>query len=255
MPDWMTSVETFLTPWRSVPEVDGALVCGSYVTGNPSARSDIDVHIILSEGTRWRERGNRIVQSHMIEYFVNPPSQVREYFRGDHRANSWMAMVQFASGQIMFDNAGEIARLKAEAAEWMDRPFEVHRDPPAVEIMKYGLWDTWDNVRDAFERQSADLALVHHTALTSVFRTYSRYVGWHLPSTHQIYGLLTNAACRSRYGIPPFPDTLFTAAFQKAAQATAPDDMMAALDVMVEHVMRAMGGFEVDGWSSRSEIT
>lgn len=46
MAKWKIALEIFLKEWQDKEEVVGALVCGSYITGNPSKRSDIDVHII-----------------------------------------------------------------------------------------------------------------------------------------------------------------------------------------------------------------
>ena len=48
MAKWKIALETFLKEWQDKEEVVGALICGSYITGNPSKRSDIDVHIILA---------------------------------------------------------------------------------------------------------------------------------------------------------------------------------------------------------------
>ncbi len=62
----------------------GILVCGSYITGNPSTHSDLDVHIILNENVNYRERGNKIVDGLLIEYFANPAKQIREYFKDDY---------------------------------------------------------------------------------------------------------------------------------------------------------------------------
>jgi hypothetical protein len=158
----------------------------------------------------------------MIEYFANPPSIMREEFRDDHRRNSWVAMVPFATGRILFDKAGDLQRLRTEAQEWIAKPFDPLRDPATVENMKYSLWDTLDNVRDAYETRSPDYALVHHNGLAAVFRIYSRYVAWHLPETHQIYGLLSNPRYRARYGIPGFPDGTFVTLFREAAEMRIP---------------------------------
>lgn len=80
MERWEEALDKFLSEWRRRDYVVGALVCGSYVTGSPTARSDIDVHIILAEESDWRERGNRYVDGCLIEYFANPPRQIRTYF-------------------------------------------------------------------------------------------------------------------------------------------------------------------------------
>lgn len=66
-------------------------VCGSYITGNPSTHSDLDVHIILNENVNYRERGNKIVDGLLIEYFkddytnVRPMSQTQIPTRTEHQ--------------------------------------------------------------------------------------------------------------------------------------------------------------------------
>ena len=72
MQGWEIALQKFLKKWDNRKNVIGALVCGSYVTGNPSKHSDIDVHIILDSKTSWRERGNEIIDGFLIEYFANP---------------------------------------------------------------------------------------------------------------------------------------------------------------------------------------
>ena len=83
MKDWETALDKFLVSWKVRKEVTGVLVCGSFVTGKPAPHSDIDLHIVLSESVLWRERGNKIVDGFLIEYFANPPRQIREYFKED----------------------------------------------------------------------------------------------------------------------------------------------------------------------------
>ena len=57
MGDWEKALNKFLKPWKKRKDVIGFLVCGSYITGNPTNRSDVDLHIITSEENDWRERG------------------------------------------------------------------------------------------------------------------------------------------------------------------------------------------------------
>jgi len=84
-------------------EVVGAIVCGSYVTGHSTKHSDIDLHIILKKGTKRRERGNKIVDGILIEYFANPVSSLTQYFKNDFSANKKINSHMLASGKILFD--------------------------------------------------------------------------------------------------------------------------------------------------------
>src|SRR5688500_2659177 len=151
MIEWEAAFEKFLARWRRRKEVTGALVCGSFVTGFATAHSDVDVHILLRPSTKWRERGNEIVDGVLMEYFANPPGRVRKYFAEDHGNNSHMCATQFATGRVVFDDTGVVAKLQREAKRWINKPF---KRPGRVEKLraKYGLWDQLDTFQDAIER-------------------------------------------------------------------------------------------------------
>ena len=107
--------EHFSSELEGTKDVIGAIVCGSYITGVLAERSDIDVHIILSDEVDWRERGNQYIDGLLMEYFANPPRQIRRYFAEDYRDRSTMSMVQFITGRVIFDHRGIIEQLKVEA--------------------------------------------------------------------------------------------------------------------------------------------
>lgn len=40
---------------------------------------DIDIYIITKNDTTWRERGNKLVDGYLIEYFINPIKKINDY--------------------------------------------------------------------------------------------------------------------------------------------------------------------------------
>ena len=78
MQDFEKAVNTFIGSLDCKDQIIGAIICGSYVTGNPSDHSDIDLHLLLDESCDRRERGNTYVDGFLIEYFLNP---VRQHYR------------------------------------------------------------------------------------------------------------------------------------------------------------------------------
>lgn len=66
MEKWKKAMNTFIEGWRSNQDVVAAMVCGSYVTGKASRRSDIDIHIVLNDEVEWRERGNQYVDGFLF---------------------------------------------------------------------------------------------------------------------------------------------------------------------------------------------
>ncbi|RLG96938.1 hypothetical protein DRO27_01175 [Candidatus Bathyarchaeota archaeon] len=153
MEHWETAVESFTKKWSDKDNVEGFLVCGSYVTGSPSKRSDIDLHIVLSSGVDWRERGAEMIDGYLIEYFVNSPSQIKVYFEDDFRKNRKHAAHMFSSGKILLDRNGILEELKSEAVKWIGKEYP-NLNEVTVELNKYALWDCLDNLQDAYESES-----------------------------------------------------------------------------------------------------
>ena len=237
--------------WEGHEEVTGFLVCGSYITGNPTEHSDIDIHIILDDSVDWRKRGNQIVDGYLIEYFANSPDQIREYFREDYEGNRMHCQTQFVTGRILLDHDGTVAQLKREAEEWLGKQFKP-LDETAFEILKYMLWDTLDNLRDLHERESKSFTYAYHDALRQALSFYSRYLRVEIPSTTHVHEYLTDMETRGKYLQPEFPDSVFSNLFTRAITATSPPEMMNCFKEITQHVFNKIGGFTIDGWSIRT---
>ncbi|WP_231630082.1 hypothetical protein [Lysinibacillus sp. ZYM-1] len=67
-------------------------------------------------------------------------------------------MVQFQTGKILFDYTGIINDLKLQAHAWLGKKYETI-NKTVLEIKKYGLWDTLDNVKDCYEKGRGILPL------------------------------------------------------------------------------------------------
>ncbi len=52
---------------------------GSYATGNYTENSDIDISIITKNN--YKKRGNVIIDDIMIEYFINPISELKNIWK------------------------------------------------------------------------------------------------------------------------------------------------------------------------------
>ncbi|WP_342550661.1 nucleotidyltransferase domain-containing protein [Lysinibacillus sp. FSL M8-0216] len=251
--NWRKALETFLNDWQGRDEVVGALVCGSYVTGHPSERSDIDVHIILSNDVKWRERGNQIVDGFLIEYFANPPGQIRRYFQDDFNKHRTMSMVQFQTGQILFDYTGIINELKLEAYAWQEKNYETI-NKTVLELKKYGLWDMLDNTKDCYEQKRGDFIFVYHHALATLFMEYGQFLNVDTIPTYQIHAYLVDPIYLQKYMKSAFPDEYFKQMFLHALKESNTEQMLESLEALVSYVLKQMGGFCIDGWHVKSPI-
>lgn len=253
MQPWELAVEQFLSTWNENGDVVGAMVCGSYITGEPTNRSDIDIHIILSKEAEWRERGNCIVNGFLIEYFVNPPKQIRYYFQEDFNAHHTMAMVQFITGKVIFDRTGIIEQLKLEALEWKSKSYD-SLSPSLIEMKKYSIWDAYDNLLDCFEQKRSDISFVYYNSLCDLFDMYCSVLQLeHIPH-YQINRYLTEASYLRKYLKQPFPDQQFSNMFIEALNVDNADTMIDCYKNLAEYVLKETGGFNIDGWKLRSDV-
>lgn len=253
MQGWEKALDKFLEDWQDREDVTGLLVCGSYITGGSSRRSDIDIHIVTSEENEWRERGNKIVDGYLIEYFVNPPKQIRAYFREDYQSNSITAPTQFATGRILLDKDGSIAQLKKEAEDWINREFK-ELDATSLSIMKYGLWDSLDNLRDLYEKKSKSFRYAYYSTIKGVFEFYSRYQRWEVYSPVRIIELLTDPDTQEKYLQSEYPDPVFRDLFIEAVSAGEEAEMLGCLEKIVDYIFKQTGGFCIDGWVLRTPV-
>ena len=103
---WKQALNEFIQPYMNKEEVEAILLVGSYAVGNQNEYSDIDVYVILNDNANYRERGNKLVNGYLIEYFVNPIHKVREYLNEDKRGHGGSMANMLLHGHILLDKNG-----------------------------------------------------------------------------------------------------------------------------------------------------
>ncbi len=247
MKDWERATRKFLKNWENKKEVQGALVCGSYVTGRPTENSDIDLHIILDNSCTWRLRGNEVVDGFLIEYFVNPPHQIEKYLEGNYKNNRSTEAHMFTTGKIIFDKNNSVKELVNLSKKYMNKTFK-KPSKTENEISKYLLWDEQDNLEEVYKRGKNDFTFVYHNVLYKTFQTYSKFLGWHNVSINKVRRLLKEKKDQKKYNLPEFPDKKFVTLFIKAIEETDTEKMYLYSKKISKYVLDNMGGLEVDGW-------
>ncbi len=175
MKNWRLAVDKFLQDWKDKDEVIAVLACGSYVTGNPTKHSDIDLHLILSKEVSWKERGNKVVDGFLIEYFANPAKEIESYFKEDYGDHNYSSPTMFLTGEIIWDKEGVIEELVTLARSYRDKKFPVV-EPLALEMMKYNLWDHLDNLQNSYQEDKPDFYHVYYVELNNIYDVYTKYL-------------------------------------------------------------------------------
>ena len=251
MKPWEKALNKFLESWKNRKEVIGALVCGSYVTGNPSKHSDIDLHIILKKGTKWRERGNKIIDGILIEYFANPAKNHEEYAKEDIKQRRKVNPHMFSTGKILFDKTGEVKELIHDSKKYMLKKYP-KLNKIQIELSKYHLWDMYDNLEEVFETDAKEFFFVFYNDLKELFETYAKFLQFDSIPAYKSRCFLVNKKDKKKYCINDFPDKTFVKIYVNAMNLKDKAKMMKEYQKLTKYVLTKMGGFNIDGWKIRS---
>lgn len=143
------ATEKFLDLIKNDKEIIGILIAGSFVRSELDKNSDVDIHLILDENCDYRERGNTWIDGVEIEYFKNPPKQIRSYFKKETECPSTANMfvdsiVKYKSSEIIDDlieEAKQIIKIKSESLSKNEK-----------EILKYGINDLYKDLEDCLDK-------------------------------------------------------------------------------------------------------
>lgn len=249
MKTWQGALSKFLGDWQKRKEILGAIVTGSYAIGVVTKYSDIDVHIILSDDVNWTERGNKIVDGFLIEYFANPIRNLKKSLEEDYKNRTKHDARMFTIGKIMFDKTGVARRLKENAKREMIRSFKKPNNFRA-ELAKYRLWDQLDNLKDLNYHKSSNFKFLYYLHLDKILSSYAEFLGKEVVNPAKLEKWLFSAEFRKKYNIPKFPDKKFVELFGICLRV----ESFTQIKKLTEYVLEKMGGFNIDGWKLRTKL-
>ncbi len=249
--EWKSKLEKFINIFELKNDIIGILACGSYITGNPNNHSDLDIHIVLNEKVEYRQRGNKIVDGLLIEYFANTPNQIRKYFKEDYdkcRANSH---VQFITGEIVRDDIGIVEELKKEAKKYYDKDFK-DLDTSISELEKYALWDKMDDLESLCELDADEFDFVFYNNLNYLLEKYMNLNKMQY-GTKIILGQLISEITRQKYLLKEFKNKEIAEAIILCIKSKDKKIKLENYKVITNAVFEQTNGFNIDGFKLKSD--
>jgi len=242
MEKWEIALQNFLKKWKR-KEVIGAIVCGSYITGNPSKHSDIDIHILLDSKTSWRERGSEIINGILIEYFANPVKKHYEYAEEDYKQRRRTNAHMFCTGKVLFDNTGELKQLIKDSRKYLVKKYP-KQNKILVELAKHHIWDMLDNLEEVFEADGKDFFFVFYNDLNDLFETYAKFLQFDSISVHKLRRFLVDEKDKKKYHISNFPDEEFVKMYVNTINLKDKSKMLKEYQKLTNHILDKMGGIQ-----------
>ncbi|MEL7339461.1 MAG: hypothetical protein AAGM67_03165, partial [Bacteroidota bacterium] len=112
---------------------------------------DIDIYVITEPASKERERGNTWINGVEIEYFMNPPQQIRAYFAKEKSPHTAHIL---ANGEVVLSRSDEVETLIEEAKAVL----ATAPPPPSdvqLKLYRYQFDDFYKDHADCLLREDA----------------------------------------------------------------------------------------------------
>jgi predicted nucleotidyltransferase len=243
-------INTFLEPYFTDNDIQGAILTGSYAQGNQNKYSDIDIFIISSDKLDWRERGSKIISDYVLEYFINPPKKViQEIEEYKHIATSAIII----NGIELFDKTGIIKILKEKAFKAVYIPM-TPMNMGEIEMMKYYIHYYYEQIKRAYEDNSDEFPFLYYTFLEYIIYSYGRNVGISLPPKTKIYQYVFDEEYYLIKELKKIDDMEILKLLKECMKNNKNEIMYENITELKDYFLNSIGGFNIDGWKIRSEV-
>lgn len=234
---FQTAADEYVASTKTEADVLGIIVSGSFAHGQIDPHSDIDIFVITDPSNTERERGNTWINGVEIEYFKNPPQQVRSYFRKEESPHTAHIL---AHGKLVFSRSTEVGKLIEEAKAILATPLAILK-PFQVELLKYHLDDLLKDHADCIyngDRFAAEM--IKFQILNRCIDTFCQVKRMHRTKDKQLETQLAET------------DAIFASAIKRLTFAGWDD--LAALLAVTTKIEAILGGKRTDEWGLRSKL-
>jgi hypothetical protein len=233
-------------------DISAVFLAGSYAAGNADEYSDIDLYMVLDDGVDWRERGNRLVDGLLIEYFANPMRQIQKYVDSECETVNITTINMILNGVVIFDK-NETAKHLREYCLQKD----LHNFPKLSEFQLktglYGIWHCFDELTRAHNDKTADFDMQYYILLKTAFEFYSRYICSPIPNYTHLYKWLTNRVYRDKFNLPSYKDPAFLDLTLRAFDEMDAGAKLNQASRLKDYIFNKAGGFDINNFTLKSQ--
>lgn len=208
MEKWQLAIEKFLNEYKNEDYFLGAILTGSYATGNSDKNSDIDIYIVTKNDTEWRERGNKNIDGFLIEYFINPKKKILSYMEKELQDYHMSTTMIFVNAKILYDNDGSVQELINIAKNNANLSNLGNLDNFKYKMNCYSVWDGFDELESKYNKHQ-DIDFSYYIFLQRVIDAY--FYNKQIPSIplNKIEIILKDIEYREKYNVRKMPNQEF----------------------------------------------
>lgn len=251
MKEYEKAAHKFLKKYKNKKSYLGAVLCGSYVMGNETKYSDVDLHIIMDDTFDHRERGNKVIDGLIIDYFINPVKRFEKYIEADRNLRVKYVSHMFKTGKIIDDTDKKVYHLKKE----LEKEFK-KRFPPLkkaeIEGYKYFMMDSYKNLKE--KAKDFDFLFVYYHYLNYVRESYLKYLRVEVGAIRNAASYIYDKKKREKYLVEDIKDKKFKTLFKKCLKQEDSNKMLENIKKLRDHVVKEMGGINMESFHMKYEL-
>lgn len=251
MQKWEIALNKFMKQYVNKPWFEGAILCGSYASGNQNKFSDIDIAIVASNDIGFQEKSNCYVDGFLMEYTINPIYKIQEFMKSGKERHRLIDQNMFAYGVVLYDKNGAVKKLRQQSVRELKqkiKPFSKYSN----DFKKYHLWDKYEDLK-ALKHDGFHIDLVYWTLVENLIDAYYDFNCLPHVSWNKIEKILTNKEFATRYHADKLPDKKFTKLLLDCFNAKQ-KDKMSAIDKLYNYVMKTGGGFDIGQFCGKRKV-
>ena len=245
-------IDYFIEPYKKNDDIQAAILTGSYAQGYQNKYSDIDIFIISSDTLNWRERGNKIIENYMFEYFINPAKVIFKEI-DEYKKSGMATALIIANGVEIYDKTGIVKQLKEKAFDVIDNlnnPMNGYE----MEMIKYYTNYYFEQLKRAYDDNQFEFMFLYHTYIEYIIYSYGKFNGIILPLKTKIYQYIFNENYFINNNLKKISDNNFLDILKKCMTEFKKDIMYKNITDLKEYFINSIGGFNIDGWKIRSPV-
>lgn len=236
------ALKIFVDKHKTNSNVLAVLVSGSYIHSKPDKNSDLDVYVIL-EKAKMRERGNTWINRVEIEYFINPPNQIRYYFKEETGDKAPCTAHMFANSIILYQKGNTVNQLIKEAKALIKKkmPKMIKME---IEFARYEIDDTRKDLEDVYLKKDIfAFSIVANDLLNDCLKIF-----------YKIQRVPKEKSKRLQEHLKKL-DKQFEKVYSTAVTEQNIDKKYRAVNEVVDYIEKLIGGKRPKEWKLRSKCT
>lgn len=251
MNKWELVIEKFLDEYKNEDYFLGAILTGSYATGNNDENSDIDIYIVTSDDTKWRERGNKNIDGFLIEYFINPKRKILSYMEKELQDYHMSTTMIFVNAKILYDKDGSVQELIDIAKNNANLNNLANVDDFKYKMNCYGVWDGFDELESKYNKHE-DIDFSYYIFLQRVLEAY--FYNKQIPSIplNKIEIIFKNEEYREKYNVKKLPDQDFILRIIKCFDEKDYDKKFLFAKELYKYFLNQFNDFDINNLIVRS---